>query len=424
MSKFKIIGTGSRKILKGIYQVSGSKNESLPAMAMSFLFSDVYTIKNVPQIEDMKRMLELLDIMGFDVSIKGSVFKLQSKKLTSAIDKKIGALMRSSIILTGPILARMGEVSFPYPGGCAIGERPIDLFLNSYKEMGAKISERRGVIKVKARKLKGIKIYLPVVSVTVTESVMMAAALAHGETIIKNAAMEPEVVGIGNYLKSVGVKIEGIGSPVIKIIGTGGKPLKTKGEAFEVIPDRIEAGSVLIMGALSAKDLLIKNVIPEHIESLIFTLEKSGANLKIGKNQIRVLKSKRVLKPVKIKTHEFPGLATDLQQQMGTYATQCNGESNILETIYESRFGYVDDLKKMKAKIDVWNNFQISVKGKTLLRGRKNLFAPDLRGGFALIMAAILAKGESTIQNVYVIKRGYANIIKKLQNIGVKIEEV
>ncbi len=426
MSKFIIKGFDGKKKLKGVYNVSGSKNESLPAMAMAFLFDDEYILENVPNIEDMNRMLELLTKMGFKVKSNKNTFYINpTTKLSSIIDFKIGSKMRSSLMLTASVLARKKEVSFIFPGGCAIGQRPIDLTLKAYEKMGAKVSRKKDIFFIKAEKLTGTEIFFDKISVTGTESVIMAASLAHGQTTLKNAAMEPEVVGIGNYLKSLGVKIEGLGTPIIKIWGTGGKPLKTKGKKFKVISDRIEAGSVLIMSVLSGQDVLIKNFNIDHLYPLVHILRESGANLKLGKNEIKVLKSKPKLKAIKnfLKTHEFPGFPTDLQQQMGVYFTQCEGSSRIFETIYENRFGYVEDLKKMGAKIDVWNKYEILIHGKTKLKGKKGLYAPDLRGGFTLIIASILAKGDSEILNTYVIKRGYENIIEKLTNIGVIIEE-
>ena len=310
MNKFKITGFNGRKKLKGTYVVSGSKNESLPAMAMAYLFQDQYTVTNVPNIEDMSRMLELLEKMGFETVKERNSFILKpTKQLSSVIDYEIGAKMRSSLMLTASVLARTGKVSFIFPGGCAIGERPIDLTLKAYERMGAKIKRKGDKFYITAKKLKGTEIFFDKVSVTGTESVIMAASLAHGKTILRNAAMEPEVLGIGQYLKSLGVKITGLGTPIIEIEGTGGKLLNTKGKVFEVIPDRIEAGSVLILAALAGKDVLIKNFILDYNYPLVYVLKDSGANLKVGKNYIRVLKSKRNLKPIPsfLKTHEFPG---------------------------------------------------------------------------------------------------------------------
>ncbi len=427
MNKFKIKGFGGKKKLKGIYKVSGSKNESLPAMAMSFLFSDEYIVENVPDIEDMRRMLELLKKMGFKTNNEKNIFNIKpTNKLSSVIDYEIGGKMRSSLMLTASVLARMGKVSFSFPGGCAIGERPIDLTLKAYEKMGARVSQKGDIFYIKAKKLKGAEIFFDKISVTGTESVIMAASLAHGKTILRNAAMEPEVVGIGNYLKSLGVKIKGLGTPMIEIEGTGGKLLKTKKKKFKVMPDRIEAGSILAMAVLSGKNVLIKNFNYDHLYPLVYILEESGANLKFGKNYVKVLEANKKLLPIEnfLKTHEFPGFPTDLQQQMGVYFTQCEGKSKIFETIYENRFGYAEDLKKMGAKIDVWNKYELLVHGKTKLRGKPDLYAPDLRGGFALIMAAVLAEGNSVIDNIYMVKRGYENIIKKLRGIGVLIEEI
>ena len=261
MSSFIVQGLNGRKKLSGDYYVSGSKNESLPAMALAYLMEDEYRVENVPDIEDMRRMLELLEKNGFITEQEGNAFVIKNgKKISSKIDYQLGGTMRSSLMLTAGSLARNKKVSFVFPGGCKIGERPIDLTLKAYEALGAKVTRRGKVFHVEAKELRGAEIFFDKVSVTGTESAIIAASLAKGKTTILNAAMEPEVVGIGNYLKSLGLKIEGLGTPTIHIQGRAGKLFRTKGKAFQVIPDRIEAGSMLILGALLAKKLTIHGV--------------------------------------------------------------------------------------------------------------------------------------------------------------------
>ncbi len=425
---FVIKGLGGRKKLEGVWEVSGAKNSALPALAMSVLFSDNFYLKNIPDIEDVFRMSECLEDLGFSFKKnKNNVEIIPQKKMSFEISKKNSYSMRSSVILTGPILARFGKVSFFAPGGCSIGDRAIDIFLDAYKKMGASITEKKnGKIEIETKngKLKGAEIFLNKVSVTATESIILAAVLAKGRTTIKNCAMEPEVVVLCEYLKKIGVKIKGIGTTKISIDGLGNKKLKTKGKKFVNIPDRIETGSVLILAILCGKNILIKNIIPEHNEALFFSLKKSGAFFEIGKNFLKIsaIKNKKTFREISVKTHEYPGFPTDLQSQIAVFMTQAGGESNIFETIFDGRLEALFGLKKMGAEINVQDLHKATIKGKTKLYGKK-LVASDLRAGFSYIIAGALASEETKISHTYLIKRGYENVFNKLKKIGLDVEE-
>ncbi len=431
--KFIIKGLGSSngkssKGLKGTFPVYGAKNALMPLLASSFLFKDKIRITNTPPIEDAKRIFEIVEKMGMKVSVGKDFIEIDTSGLNSAVvDHELGSRLRSSIILIGPILSRMGKVNFPMPGGCVIGKRPIDMFLSSFEKMGSKIDESKEgdkfKIKAKNKNLKGTEIFMRVQSVTLTETLIMAATLAEGETVIKNAAMEPEIIALSEFLVENGAKISGAGSPTIKIKGRNGKPLSFK-KTYRNIPDRIEAGSaILLASSIPNSNVKIDKCRPDHLESLLQFIEEAGVKLKKDKNSvtIKTSSSKNKLNPLIIKTHEYPGFPTDLQSQMGVFLTQCSGESSIFESVFESRFSYVKGLTKMGADAKVWDTHRATIKGKTKLKG-KTLKAPDLRGGFAYVMAAALATGKSEISDVYYIDRGYSDLETRLQNIGLDIE--
>jgi UDP-N-acetylglucosamine 1-carboxyvinyltransferase len=424
--KFLINGLGGEKKLEGSIAVAGAKNAVLPAMAASVLFKDTVSISNVPDIADVKQMEELLERLGAKIK-QGSEKNLNidaSEVRKTAIDNDISKHMRASIILTGPILARFGEVSFCHPGGCVIGMRPIDMFLNGFTRMGGlvEIDDDNYKISVKGHNLKGANIFFKHVSVTATETLMLAAVLAEGKTVLMNAAMEPEIESIADFLNSCGAKIEGAGTPTIEI--EGGDRLLSRGKIYETLPDRIEAGSFLILGALAAQNLEITNCIPEHIEVLTAELKESGVPISIDRNNISIKGNEKiknsVLKSVNVRTSPYPGFATDLQAPMTIYLTQVSGESRVFETIFDGRLNYTEDLKRMGADITMWNPHQITVKGPEILKGRE-LEGPDLRAGLAYVIAAIVAKGSSTIHNVHYIDRGYERIEERLKGIGVDI---
>lgn len=420
---FVIEGLAGKRTLSGTVAIAGSKNAALPALAASVLFDAPVTYTHVPHIEDVKRTYELLEQL--DATVKQTddgVVITTSAVGNGRLDAGIAERMRASVVFTGPLLARFREVTFPHPGGCVIGERPIDLFLESFVRMGATVEERDDVYVITAPKgLTGATLVLPVQSVTATETLMMAAALASGTTIISNAAMEPEVSHLARFLKGAGVSISGIGTPTLTITGTDGV-LFTKPHTYETPPDRIETGSFLILGALCADKLHITNCLPEEVRAPIERLRRAGAVIEIEDTSI-VVQSPEALQGVSVKTHEYPGFPTDLQAPIVVLLSQAEGESHIFETIFEGRLHYVDDLIQMGAEVRLISDRELLIHGPQQLSGRI-LKSPDIRAGLAFIIAASIAEGTSQIYDIYSIDRGYEHIEKKLQGIGLDIRRV
>ncbi len=441
--KFVVEGLGGAKTLRGAVAVRGAKNAALKCLAASVLFEDTLVCTNVPDIEDVRRMGELLQVAGAEVTTKDGVVRVSppdfaqatsgkpnSAEATSgkpsawntSLDQTIAKRMRASIVMTGPMLARMGEVSFPYPGGCVLGERPIDLFLAGFTALGAKIVEADDFFTVRAPQgLRGAHIFLPIVSVGATETLMFAAALAHGETILENVAMEPEIVAEAELLNACGAHIEGAGSPTLRITGTGGVPLKANGAVFSIIPDRLEAGSFLILAALAAEDVTVTKCEPKHLQAVTSSLARAGVSLEIGTDTIRVRASEKPYQSVSVRTHEYPGFPTDLQAPMAVFLSQCEGDATILETIYDGRFRYAEDLRRMDADMTVMNPHQVLIRGPRKLE-RANLESPDIRAGLAYLIAAIIAEGTSSVDNAYLIDRGYEHIEDRLSSLGLHIK--
>lgn len=416
-------GMNGKKTLEGEVTISGAKNAALPLMASALLFGGKVDIKKLPEISDVIAMRELLSSLGCEVSQKGTVLSITpSVKSKGELSEDVAKRLRASVILTGPVLARYGKVIFPHPGGCVLGSRPIDLFTSAYEKMGATITHSAEAYVITAPKggLKGAEIFFKTMSVTATEALMFAGVLAKGKTVLHNAAMEPEIAFLADSLNSAGAKIVGAGTPTITITPT--KPLKQK-KSFSVLPDRIEAGSFLILGALLAKNLTIKNVIPEHLQIVVELLKEAGVPITTTKNTIEIkdnVKPNSSFKSVSFRTHEYPGFPTDLQAPMVVFLTQAKGESTILETVFDNRFNFVQDLIRMGASINVWNPHQITVTGPSKLKAR-NLTGPDIRAGLAYIIAALLAQGNGTIENVHLIDRGYADIEGRLSLLGATI---
>ncbi|MBI5799001.1 MAG: UDP-N-acetylglucosamine 1-carboxyvinyltransferase [Candidatus Yonathbacteria bacterium] len=421
---FIIKGFGGERKLHGVIKVTGAKNAALKAIAATVLFKDTVTLTNIPEINDTLRMLDLLIDMGADVvNTKGDEYTvLVPNQFATEISPGIAKRMRASIVLAGPVLARYGKVSFPHPGGCVIGARPLDLFVSGFEKMGARVTIKEDSYEVEAKGgLEGAEFFLKNQSVTVTETFMMAGVLAKGTTVIKNAAMEPEIADLAAYLNKCGAKISGAGTPTITI--KGGKLLKGKGHPYKTMPDRIEAGSFLVLGALAARELHITNCNPLHLESPIELLRSAGVGIETRKNEI-IVRAPSKIRSFDIKTHEYPGFPTDLQAPMAVLLTQAEGEGTVFETIFEGRLSYTESLSAMGANITMMDPHRALVRGKSELRGRK-LTSPDLRAGLAFIIAAVVAKGESVIHNVdTTIDRGYEDVENRLQRIGVKIERV
>ena len=417
MEKYLISG---KQKLSGEIKVAGAKNEALKIMAASVLSSEPCLIKNIPDIEDIKRMSEILENLGAEIkhdpALAGQLIIKTNNLKNGNPDDDLVRRLRSSVMLAGPLLARFGQVKMAHPGGCIIGQRPIDMFLAGFKALGASISQDDNHYTLTAKKLIGAKIVLPWISVTVTEALMMTACLAKGETTIINTAIEPEILALADYLNKCGAKISGTGTSVIKIMGVK----KITGGQIELIPDRIEAGTFLMLGLITNSKIKISGCQPGHLETVLATLEKAGAIIERGENYL-ITKPSR-LKATELRTHEFPGFPTDLQAPFTVLMTQAQGLSLIHETIYEGRLFYTDKLKAMGANIIMCDPHRVIINGPTPLFG-KNLESPDLRAGIALVLAGLAAQGQTIIENIYQIERGYENLVSRLQKLGAKIEK-
>ena len=445
MQSFHITGLAGEKKLNGTISIQGAKNAALKAMAAAVLFDGPVTLENIPDNADVSTMTDVLTKLGAkagwspkysknrskDDGEEFSIFHIDATGIKSTdIDPTLAGSMRASVVLTGPLLARYGKVSFPTPGGCVIGARPIDLFIDGYKKMGASIDEDKDSYYMTAPdKLREAEIFFGKQTVGGTETLMMAAVLGKGITILKNCAMEPEIVNVAEWLNSCGADIRGVGTPTIEIHGTNGKLLSAKKHPFVTIPDRIETGSYILLGALCASDLTITDCEPKHVESLINMLKDSGVPIVVEPTTIKIVDNvapTTLLSPIAdVRTHEYPGFPTDLQAPLVTYLTQANGESKVFETIYEGRYKYVEDLNAIGANISFLNPREAVVHGPTPLKSSEEgsvLPARDIRAGFAVVMAALVGKGKFTITNAHLIDRGYENIEQRLQKLGVDIE--
>jgi UDP-N-acetylglucosamine 1-carboxyvinyltransferase len=415
MSQYIINGG---KKLSGEIKIVGAKNAALKIIAASLLSKDKCIIKNAPNIEDVSRLIEILKDIGAKVNFSKSTITIDPSGINSSNpNPELIERLRSSIMIAGPLLARFGEVTLTHPGGCIIGKRPIDLFLSGFKQMGAEIKENKNNYIIKAKKLKGAKIVLPKVAVTVTESLMMTACLAEGTTTLFNAAMEPEIPALAQYLNEQGAKISGAGTSVITIEGVK----ELSGGEFNLIPDRIETGTFVMIGLITNSKIKITNCNPQNLQTELHVLKQAGANLEIGEDYIITKPSK--LKGTDITTHEYPGFATDLQAPFSVLMTQAEGQSLIFETIFNGRLFYTDKLVQMGADIIMCDPHRVVINGPSPLAGR-TIESPDLRAGMALVLAGIVAKGQTTIDNVYQIERGYENIVARLSSLGVDIKKI
>lgn len=415
MSQFIINGPAR---LSGEIPVKGAKNLALKIIPASIILADKITITNMPNIEDIDKALSLLEALGGKAEKKGSQIKIDTRDLNkNELPKDIANKFRASIMFVGPLLARFGEVKFPHPGGCVIGAggRPIDIFVEGFKKLGAEIKTQNNHYILKAKKLRGNTYFFPSVSVTATESLMMTAALASGTTVLKNCAMEPEITELAEHLNQNGADIQGAGTPTMTIKGVD----NISGGKFRIIPDRIETGSFAIMAAATGSELTITDCEPDHIQVLLTIFEKIGVKYQRGKDWLKIKKSPKIL-PYNIKTHEYPGFPTDLQPPYTVLMTQAQGSSIIHETIYDRRLFYVDMLSQMGADIIMCDPHRIVVNGPAKLYNKK-LTSPDLRAGIALIIASLLAEGKTQIGNIYQIDRGYEKIDQRLRKIGVDI---
>ena len=402
--------------LSGSIEISGAKNSAVALVPASLLSDGIVTIDNVPAISDIDALNEILEYLGAKVTREESIMKIDSTSIENKeIPEEVAKKLRASYYFMGALLGKYKKAVMYFPGGCSIGARPINLHLKGFEALGATVKNDGNKYIVEAKELKGTKIYLDVASVGATINIMLAAVKAKGKTIIENAAKEPEIVNVATFLNNMGAKITGAGTSKIKIEGVE----HLEGCFHEVIPDRIEAGTYIIAGALCGYNLKVKNIIPEHIESLLSKLEEIGVPLERGHDYVIVSKGD-TYKATTIKTAVYPGFPTDLQQPLTTLLTQCEGKSKVIETIWENRFMHIEYLNKMGTDIKVENQTAI-IKGPSKLIG-ENIVATDLRAGACMVIAGLKADGETIISSVEHVLRGYENIIEKLQNVGAKIE--
>lgn len=417
MSKLIIEGGHS---LSGQIAVSGAKNEALKVLAAALLFDTPLIVRRVPAIEDITRLVEILESIGGRVSVNGEEYTIDPRFLTTPeLPTNLVESLRASIVLTGPLLAKFGQVRFPHPGGCAIGQRPIDFFIQGYRALGAQVEVVGEHYEIHAPKLHGGTVVFPIPSVTGTETFAMLATQIEGTTVIENAAREPEVVHLLEYLNASGARIKGIGTGTLRLEG---KTELTPPGPIEVIPDRIEAGSFLALAAATKSSLTITGCQPEHLTIPIATLAQMGVTVTTATDAITVKPTENLL-PVPIITREYPGFPTDILPPFIVLATQSSGESLMHETIYEGRLFFIDKLNRMGARVLLCDPHRALVMGPTPLTGAK-LESPDIRAGLALIIAGLIAKGKTTIENAYQIDRGYERIDERLRALGAQIERI
>lgn len=412
----KVLEINGGKTLEGTVRISGSKNASVALIPAAILANSEVTICNVPEITDTDALAEILNYLGAKVQRASESIVINPTTIVNKeIPEELSNKLRASYYFMAVLLARFKHAEMYFPGGCSIGARPIDQTLKGFKALGATVEERGNRYIIDAKELKGAHVYLDMPSVGATINTMLVAVKAEGETIIENAAKEPEIVNVATFLNNMGAKITGAGTSEIRIQGVE----VLEGCYTEVIPDRIETGTYIIAGALVGKNLKIDNIIPEHVEMLILKMKEMGVKIEINADSVIVSKTDN-LNPVHIKTQGYPGFATDLQQPVTVLLTQCNGESTLEETVYENRFKNVAYLNDMGAQIEILEK-KIQVHGMTTLIGNK-VEATDLRAGACLVLAGLLAKGTTTISNIGPVLRGYENIVEKLTDIGASIQ--
>lgn len=405
---------GGRK-LEGVVNISGSKNASLPIIAGSILSGKITKLYNVPNIHDTQITLKILKLLGCKVRKNHDKIEINTKGMNQKkIPEDLMSQMRSTVIMAGAIIGRFKEAIFSYPGGCEIGARPIDLHLSAFKKLGINIEENAGFIHCKCDKIVGADIDLDFPSVGATENIILATVLSEGVTTITNAAMEPEIEDLIKFLNRMGAKIEGAGTNIIKI--TGVKVLKNV--SYKVMPDRIEAGTFLCAAAITGGNIELNNAQPEHITPIVSKLQEAGCKINIENNKIKIDAPKK-LKSVDIKTMPYPGFPTDMQSIYGSILSIAKGTSVIIENIFENRYKYIYELQKMGAKAQVEGKIAV-IKGIKKFKASQ-VNSTDLRGGAALVLAALNAKGQTKINNIEYIQRGYENFEDKLQNLGAKI---
>ncbi|RXJ97615.1 UDP-N-acetylglucosamine 1-carboxyvinyltransferase [Arcobacter sp. CECT 8986] len=416
----KYLKISGKTKLQGEIAISGAKNAALPLLASTILAKNDIKIGNLPDVVDINTLLKLLEKLGSSYSRNKNLIDINTSKINNTkATYDIVKTMRASILVLGPLLARFGHCEVSLPGGCAIGQRPVDLHLKALEQMGATIEIKNGYIQAICESgLKGTKIVFDKVTVGGTENIIMAASLATGTTTIINAAKEPEIVQLCEVLQNAGVNIEGIGTSKIIIEGTDGKLLEFKD--FDIIPDRIEAGTYLCAAAITNSKITIQNVIPLHLEAVISKLEEMNFEIIQTQDSLTILPTDEI-KPVNIITSEYPGFPTDMQAQFMALATQANGASTIDERLFENRFMHVSELLRLGADIHLNGNIA-TINGSANSLNGTDVMATDLRASSALVLAALVAKGETNIHRIYHLDRGYEDLEGKLSKIGVNIK--
>jgi UDP-N-acetylglucosamine 1-carboxyvinyltransferase len=418
MEKIRICGNHELR-LRGKTGISGSKNAVLPAIVASLLTEEKLTLHNTPLVKDVYTILTLMKELGADSELRGNTLSIQARAIISPeASYELVRSMRASVLVLGPLLARYGKAVVALPGGCAIGSRPIDLHISGLQKLGASITLEHGYIKAEAARLQGGLIEFEKKTVGGTENLLMAATLAQGETVLRNCALEPEVVSLAELLVKMGARIDGVGEEVLRVRGVG----ELGGAAHEIIADRIEAGTFLVAGALTGGDIILESIIPGHLTTIMEKLRLSGARIDmVDGRTLRVLGSTEI-RPQDITTSPYPGFPTDMQAQFMVLMTQAAGTSIITETIFDRRFSHVNELLRLGANIEVLGDKAV-VKGKTPLSGAE-VMATDLRASASLVLAGLIAGGETVINDLEHLDRGYEKIEEKLRLLGASIERI
>ena len=401
--------------LSGKIKIGGAKNSVVALIPAAIMATGPVKISNVPNISDKDALLEILKLLNVSVHRGSGTIEIDASNLENkVIPETLSNKLRASYYFMGALLGKYKKAVLYFPGGCSIGARPIDLHLKGFEALGATVTNEKNKYIVEAKELKGANIYLDIASVGATINIMLAAVKAKGTTIIDNAAKEPEIVNVATFLNNMGARISGAGTSTIKIEG-----VDYLHQCFhEVIPDRIEAGTYIIIGALCGKNIKVDNIIPEHIDSLLSKLEEIGTDVEVGTDYVLISKSDHY-KPTNIKTLVYPGFPTDLQQPFSVLLTQCEGKSKVTETIFENRFMHIPYLKDLGADVTVKNQ-TVTIIGPSKLKGT-SVVATDLRAGASMVAAGLLAEGKTTIANAEHILRGYEQIVEKLTGVGAKI---
>lgn len=418
MERIKILGNENLR-LKGKVRISGAKNAVLPAITASLLTKDKLRLKNIPLVKDVYTILTVMKELGANSNIKKNTLSIQVKKTKSEqASYELVQSMRASILVLGPLLARFGKAVVALPGGCAIGSRPIDLHIHGLEKLGASISLEHGYINATAEKLHGTEIKFEKKTVGGTENLIMASSLALGETVLKNCSIEPEVINLCELLVKMGARIDGIGEETIRIKGVS----ELGGATHEIIPDRIEAGTFLVASALTRGNIVLTHVRPDHLDTVIEKLKYSGTQIeKLNNNSLRAIGSEKI-RPQDITTSSYPGFPTDMQAQFIVLMTQASGTSIITETIFDRRFSHINELLRLGAIIEVAGDKAL-VKGNTPLSGAETI-ATDLRASASLVLAGLIASGETVVNDVEHLDRGYEKLEAKLKSLGARIERI